>query len=89
MMAMVSSRPILPSELWKAWAWPWNWPSTAGGNADLVAGLVDGAHRVAEGIAGGEIEGDRHRRKLAQMIDRQRHGARRHGGDGAERHQRR
>ena len=29
--AMVSSSPILPIELWKACAWPWNWPSTVVG----------------------------------------------------------
>ena len=37
-------------------------------------------------IAGHQVEGDGHRRQLAQMIDRQRHGARRQRGHRGERH---
>ena len=36
MMAMVSSRPMFDSELWKAWAVPWNWPCTVGGMSAWV-----------------------------------------------------
>ena len=57
-----------------------------GGQPDLPLGVLDGGDGVAEGDAGGEVEGQRHRRKLPLVIDGERGGARHEAGEGGQGH---
>ncbi len=57
--------------------------------AQLALHAVDCAHRVAERRAGREVEGNSDCRQLTQMIDGERHGARRELRHGIERYKRR
>jgi len=53
---------------------------------DLALEVLHGAHGVAQGGAGRQVEGQRHRRKLAEVVDGQRRGARGEAREGAQRH---
>ncbi len=57
-----------------------------GGQRSLLGRLLDRVDRFAQRHAGRELEGNERRRKLAQMVDGQRRGARLDGGDGGQRH---
>src|SRR5439155_25941374 len=58
----------------------------ARGEADPACGALDGGNGVAEGDAGGEVEGEGDGGELPLVVDGERRGRRPELGDGAERH---
>ena len=73
MMAMISSTHRLPSELWKAFAAPWNCVVMVSGSV-AVGHLLNLRHGVAQRRARLQIEGDRGGGKLPVVVDRLRPG---------------
>ena len=77
-------RPV--SDCWNALAVPWKLPVIDSGSSDDARALHF-AHRLSDGDAGPQIEGQRDRRKLARVVDGQRPEVGDELGDGAERDQ--
>ena len=61
----------MPSEDWKAWAVPWNCVLTVR-RVRRCAIALDLRNDIAQGDALGEVEGKRHGRKLAEVLDGER-----------------
>ena len=80
-------RGSLARETLKAWAVPWKLPAMLAGRSQLAGQPSSTAcHRLSQGGAALQVEGDGDRRELPLAADRE--GARRlrHPGDGAQRH---
>ena len=67
---------------------PGNWSRSSAGRLQLALDLPDGIARLAEREAGRKIEGDRHRRLLALVVDLQRSDRRDDPGHRRQRHHR-
>ena len=87
-IASTSRTPMPCSEAWKACAVPWKVPMIVDRHTHLRGRLPDLRDRLRERHAGLQVEGERHRRELAEMVHCERADRgleRRHG---VERHQR-
>ena len=71
-MTKIASARIQPSpriDSWNACAVPWKLPVTVAGSV-VARELLDLRDRVAERDAGLQVERERHRRQLADVVDR-------------------